>query len=1204
MNSLRSFISIRMVAVVCCLLLAVSLHAQFTSGAISGTVRDKQGAVVPGAKVTLTDQVEATVRVQTSTAEGNFAFEELVPSTYTVSVEVAGFKKWDKKDLQLHIAERLGVPDIELEVGATTESITVEATSVQLQTESAEKTGTVSGQQYVELSSRGRAFMDLLMTLPGTVSPEQYTGNFNGQRDDSNSFRVDGIVNVDSGVQQCCGSWVNVDLIAEMKVSINSVPADMGRMSGAQINLVTKSGSKEFHGDLYFFKRAEWMDANSWTNNISNTPRGKDRNNIGGYTLGGPLFVPHKFNSNKDKLFFFTSAELWHNFSPNSGNYLMPTALEKQGNFSQSVNNGGGAEVVIDPLTHVQFPGNIIPANRQNSDGQKILSIFPNPEPASALPTSAGFGYNYQDFGPPSYNDRLLQSYRLDYNINDKWRVYARVLLDFNGYGGPTGMANFTYAAPTDPTPPSFAKDQTLGWSYGYRHGSTDVLDATTIINPTTTNEIVAGFTRSIIPAYQLNPTYLIPNLNLVTTALYPSVVQANYGPSINFSGSGIGNAPSLGGGRSIAYNNNLNASDNIAKVFTSHTVKAGIMFEIDRKDQTVGGNFSGTFQFNNDINNNPNETTDQYANLLMGNYETYSQQAKYLEGRYIYHDVEWYIEDTWKARPNLTVDYGLRFYYVGPGFDAHGQMSTFNPGSWNPNQPIVLFQYACVPGSNCNGLNAKALDPISGQLYPSSLRGLIVPESVANGNYNNGFIVGTNNGKSLIQSPGITYGPRIGIAWQPPQLPKTVIRMGSGIFYDRYMGNVVYGGIGSPPVLRSPTLYFGNIDNVSSGYATWSPGGGNGWVGTGKLPTTVNYNFSIQHELPYAIMIEAGYVGGITRHLMYQLPTNEPGFGAAWLPWAQNPTITDAYNGTTSLPTNFWRPFYGVGGINSYTNGASSNYNSLQMKTEKRMTRKLSFTVAYTWSKALGVSDTVYNTVNPFNTHLYNYGRRAQDRTQLMTASYIYFLPKVGKNGNLFDHPVVRLALNDWQWTGLLQANTGSPFGYSFSFMNDGSNIAQRWTGNPDYGPRVVFSGSLAPPNGANSYQAINVNAITVGPGGPATPSVGLESGFNQFSNPTDFWSNIQMTFMKNIMFSKDNNRRYFQIRLETYNTFNCHEYNGVNSGAQFYSPDTPAQMAELTNLPVGISTITQNGGRFGFGALTGSNQTRTLQAAIKIYF
>jgi hypothetical protein len=1210
----RTVFYTRIVVVLCCLLIAaLTMSAQATSGSISGTVKDKQGAVVPAAKVTLLDQDRGASREQSSSPEGGFMFQSVPPSTYTITVEVPGFKKWEKKDVKLYATDRLGVNDIVLEVGQVTDSVTVEASTVQLQTESAEKSGTITGQMYQDLAVRDRSFGSLMMTIPGVTNASQYTANVNGLRDDANSFKVDGITNVDSGVQQCCGSWVNMDLIAEMKVVTNNATADMGRMSGAQINVVTKSGSKEFHGNFYWFRRHEEFNANNWSNNQNGTLRGRDRNTQAGFTLGGPVFIPKHFNTSKDKLFFFASDELWRAYSPSTGNRTMPTAAERVGDFSASVRTNNTAVIVLDPANRdpvtgkaIQFPNNFIPANRRNADMVKLMNLFP-------LPTLSGtrqdYSYNYQFNAPSNQNDVLLQSYRLDYNLSDRWRIYGRLLTDRRDQLTPVGgssMTNFAYPVGAA-TNPSFMSRGALGAFWLYRTSSTGVLNVTTIINPTTTNELVAGWALSRIPNYILDAQYTETNLNLSYQALYPQTVMGNFAPQIGFGGNDLANAPSLGTNSPYIYfNTNFNLSDNVSKVMTRHTLKAGVMFELDRKDQDGGGSWAGNFNFGRDVNNNPNETDYQFSNMLMGNFNTYSQNARRVEGRYIYKDIEWYAQDTWKVRPNLTLDLGLRFYYMGPGYDAHGQMSTFDPSLFKQNQKVSLYQYACaVPTSGaCASANIRAQDPTTGLLYPSTLVGNVVTSS---GNINNGFIA---TGKNLIQDPGITFAPRIGVAYQPGFLPKTVIRFGGGMFYDRYMGNVVYGGIGLPPTIRNPTLYYSNESAVASALQVISPagGGGLGWVGTKKPPQTFNYNFSIQRELPYGIMGEIGYVGSVTRHLIYRMQINAPGFGTAWQPWAQN-YVTNAvvkYDGSTSLPVNFWRPYTGVSGLDLYANGANANYNGLQLKAEKRMSRKLSFTFAYTWSRSMGICDNVYSTVNLFDYMKYNYGRTGYDRTQVMTASYIYYLPKFGKNGNFLDHPGVRLVLNDWQLSGLMAGMTGTraQFGTP-GFNQDGSNITQRWTGSNDYGPRALIVGDWRS-SVTNEYNQFNTAAIQMPLGGPANPSVGLESGTGYWSNPATFLSSIQTTMMKNIPFSKDG-RRFVQLRLETYNTLNHHDWTGRNMTPQFYSPVD----MRLSNLPAGISTLTNpsngtsiNGGRFGYGALTGANSPRTMQMALKVYF
>ena len=373
------------------LLTALVLRAQNTAGSISGVVQDAQGAVIPGAKVTLTNQAQGAVsRELPTSSEGSFVFTPVLPGTYQVSVEAAGFKKYVQSGIALDVNDKLGLPPIKLEVGATGESVTVEAEAVQLQTVTAERSGVVTGRQMVDLALNGRNLTGLLKTVEGANID---TNNFNGQRTDQMNFTVDGQTFIDSGVNALTVQRINVDAIAEFKVSSNSQGAEFGRNSGAQVQVVTRSGTRDFHGVGYWFKRGEFMNANTFINNANGVQRQIYRYLTAGYNFSGPIFIPHKFNTDRSKLFFFRANEWNRSKVPGTLQQLtVPTALQRQGDLSQTRDAAGVPVIIRDPLTNAPFPGNMIPASRFNQYGQAVLNLLPMPN----LPGNPAFNYTSQ----------------------------------------------------------------------------------------------------------------------------------------------------------------------------------------------------------------------------------------------------------------------------------------------------------------------------------------------------------------------------------------------------------------------------------------------------------------------------------------------------------------------------------------------------------------------------------------------------------------------------------------------------------------------------------------------------------------------------------------------------------------------------------------------------------------------------------------
>src|SRR5258708_3804893 len=339
----------------CFMLAALPVAAQITAGSILGTVQDPQGAVIPGAKITLTNAAQgaASAREVTSSGEGTFLFTPVLPGTYALTIETSGFKKYTQSGIVLNVNDRLGLPPISLEVGSTGESVSVEASAIQLETVTSERSGVVTGRQMVDLGLNGRNFTGLLRTVPGaTADGSGTTNDINGQRNIQNNYTVDGQSVTDIGTNAQNAYRVNVDAIAEFKVSTNSQGAEFGRNSGAQIQVVIRSGSRDFHGDGYWFKRGEWMNANTFTNNYQGIPTQAYRFMTAGYAGGGPIFIPGKFNRNRDRLFGFMSHEWNRSFQPNALRQItLPTMAERGGDFSNTKDAAGGNQTNFDPLT-------------------------------------------------------------------------------------------------------------------------------------------------------------------------------------------------------------------------------------------------------------------------------------------------------------------------------------------------------------------------------------------------------------------------------------------------------------------------------------------------------------------------------------------------------------------------------------------------------------------------------------------------------------------------------------------------------------------------------------------------------------------------------------------------------------------------------------------------------------------------------------
>jgi hypothetical protein len=1184
-----------LVALIASLVLAGQVLSQTSSGSIAGSVRDAQDAAVSGATVTIVEQQRKAPLVAKTDAEGRFVFPQLLPGTYDVSVEAPGFKKVERKGIALVANDKITVGNIVLQVGATTETVEVSAQAVELKTESSERSDAIVGNQITNLAVNSRSYLQFAGLATGVVSTANLTTgghaglaniSANGQRFDHNQLTLNGIGNVDTGNNGDQLATISLDAVQEYKILTSSYQAEYGRSAGAQISVVTKSGTSSFHGSGYLYHRHEGFNANNWKNNRDGLPRQLFRFNDPGYTIGGPIYIPGHFNRNRDKLFFFWSQEFQEQLKPQGRrDATFPTLLERNGDFSQSVDKDGNRVFIRDPLLDRSLPCNAtnsagcfkdsgvvgrIPSTRLYPSGLSILRFFPEPN----APNNKGFNYISQL--PDSY-PRRESLIRVDYNLSSKWKLFGHYLDNkdsvTSAYGSFVLGSGFPKVPITDTRP-----------------GKSFVVSATTLISATMINEATFGFGHNQINIDPVSNGLTRAATAINTPLLYPNAVQQDFIPRFSYAGTRIKNEQRFGTNNApfFNYNTTIDWIDNISKVWNQHVFKAGIYIQRSRKDQTSFGPANGEINFGDSSSNKVSDTGFGFANMAIGAFTSYQQASSYLTGKYRYTNVEWYLQDQWKITRRLTLDYGIRFYWIQPQFDADLQTATFLPDRFNPAQAVRLYQ----PATDSRG-NRVGFDAVTGQTVPlESSIGRIVPNS---GDSLDGVAqAGKQVSKYLIQNRGVHYSPRFGFAYDITGRQSLVLRAGSAILYDRFQGNEVFDMITNPPATVIPTLVNGFLSDIDPRTFLVAPGGLNAFDFSGKVPTTYAFHFGIQSKLPFGFILDTAYVGSLNRHELERRNLNAIPYGTTFLRQNQDctkfssrscPPPPAIFSGSEAKDANFLRSYVGFGDITMHEFGGTSNYNSLQTSVNRRFGRGLFFGFNWTWSRALGTSSDRGNFHRIDNlTRLANYGPLSFDRHHTVNIYYTYDLP------GLFHGALMHGLVDGWQISGATMFQSGAPFGVGFSIKDTGNtNI----TGSYTEPARIRLVGNPLAGTGDENHR-LNPDAFEA----PLRGSIGLDSPTNYLRGPGI--NNTNLSIQKSFVITE---RMKLQLRADAFNVFNHTQFSGINSNIDFEKPASPNWTSlNKTNLyqkPDG--TINDKN---GFGTVSGARDPRIMQLVVRFLF
>lgn len=1016
----------RAALILCAATLATApLLAQEVSGSISGTVTDPSGAQVSGARVELinTDRGE-TVRTLTTNSSGFYIATSLPLGTYTVKITQPGFKAEQVADIVLHVDDRLTISR-QLTVGSEQQTITVEASALQVNLEDAAVGGLVNGTQTRELVLSTRNYEQLLSLQPGVaytgttdqiyLGPTNPLGGANtvqfsvgGQRTSANNWTIDGSDNVDRGSNLTLLAFPSVDAIAEFKTLRGIYSAEFGRSAAGQINVVTRSGANAFHASAYEFFRNDILQANNYFNNLVGTKRPPLRYNDFGYTVGGPVAIPHLYNGH-GKTFFFWSQEFRRVITYSPVQLFVPTAAERNGQFPvavcATVTTAGtcSSATGTTQLTTISPTAAAYMKDIFSTDGSKVP--LPNPGPGQDV-------HSYTYNGRNVYND-TQEFVRIDQAFGQKLNVFYRYLHDSIptqepfGYGsGATGLPGVQVTNTRSPGTQqlghfTYVATPRLLVDGGYAYSSGAILSTP------------AGF------ALTGNSPDIKPTL--------PYANQLGVVPNITFSNfTGINDA-----GIYNDYSRNHNIFGNVTKILGNHTFIAGVTYNRYEKTENATGGNAGTFTFTATNNQLPAGTQkldaatraeaiyyQSWANFLTGTAAGGFTQTPVPRIPDIHvNAIEAYLQDNWKASARLTLNFGVRYSYFPQPTDSNGLLSNFDPSQYSAAKAPVVDSNGNVctaaPCANAQGINGTVPNP-----NYDPLNGLIYANSSIHGASPYGDKVGQADTKD--------FAPRVGLAYDVFGDGKTAFRMGYGIAFDEpLVGDYEINAFNNPP-LSSPASYtFTSLDNPTGGTAASS---------STALPTIYSetphfrspysqqYSTDLQQQFTPSFTVDIGYVGSHDTHLLGYIDINSLAPGAA-----KAAGILPAggfVNSTQTKLANQIRPFRGYGGMTADNTIFSSNFNSLQVAVRKRFKGKSLIDGNYTWQRLLTNSpaDRSGAPQDRFNIGQ-EYGRSVLDRTEYASIDFVYELPFYRDQRGL----VGRL-VGGWEISGIVALDSGLP--------------------------------------------------------------------------------------------------------------------------------------------------------------------------------